>query len=224
MGTGDFLAQTVIEKQKLSQLDYIRTLKFFSIGFCVAVSFYFFFFLLEWNFRCISILLQSFCLVSFLFQKGPGLRKWYGALDARCTATTRFGRTMQKVFIDQVVFAPFFLGCLLSLIGYSQHQDVEKVKEKLRHDYTDILVANYSLWPWVQIINFSLVPLNYQVLLTQTVAVFWNIYFSWRTNLKERHPSVTNVSSSVSSGTTTANSNAITAMWQASPCSGGKSK
>lgn len=115
---------------------------------------------------------------------------------------------MQKVFIDQVVFAPIFLAILLSMIGYSQHQDVEKVKEKLRHDYTDILVANYSVWPWVQIVNFSIIPLNYQVLLTQTVAVFWNIYFSWRTNLKDR-------STVISSGNTVNNntgSNAISAI------------
>lgn len=99
------------------------------------------------------------------------MRKWYGTLDARVTAKSRVGRTMQKVFIDQVVFAPFFLACLLSLIGYSQHQDVHKVKEKLQSDYKDILIANYSVWPWVQIVNFSIIPLNYQVLVTQTVAV-----------------------------------------------------
>lgn len=129
------------------------------------------------------------------------MRKWYGTLDARVTATSRLGRTAQKVFIDQVVFAPFFLACLLSLIGFSQHQDINKVKEKMRNDYTDILVANYSVWPWVQIINFSIVPLNYQVLLTQTVAVFWNIYFSWRTNLKERTVSISgaNTTSAVNS-------------------------
>lgn len=175
MGTGDFLAQTVIEKQKLSQLDYARTLRFFAIGFCVAVSS---------SFHFISIEIKMMCF--FLLQKGPGLRKWYGTLDAKCTATSKLGRTAQKVFIDQIVFAPIFLACLLSMIGYSQHQDVGKVKEKLQNDYPDILIANYSVWPWVQIINFSIIPLNYQVLWTQTFAVFWNIYFSWRTNLKER--------------------------------------
>lgn len=176
MGTGDFLAQTVIEKQKLSQLDYARTLKFFAIGFCVAVS---------TIFQLISIEIKMMCIF-FLFQKGPGLRKWYGTLEAKCTATSKLGRTVQKVFIDQIVFAPIFLAGLLSIIGYSQHQDVGKVKEKLQNDYPDILIANYSVWPWVQIINFSFIPLNYQVLWTQTFAVFWNIYFSWRTNLKER--------------------------------------
>lgn len=200
MGTGDFLAQTVIEKQKLAQLDYIRTLKFFSIGFCVAVSGKF---SLEW--RC------EITWFDFLLQ-GPGLRKWYGTLDAKCTATTRIGRTAQKVFIDQIVFAPLFLAGLLSLIGFSQHQDIDKVKEKLKNDYKDILIANYSLWPWVQILNFSVVPLNYQVLLTQTVAVFWNIYFSWRTNLKERQVVISSGNTASTGVNSNANTNAISAM------------
>lgn len=85
-----------------------------------------------------------------------------------------------------MVFAPVFLAILLSIIGYSQLHDVNKVKAKLQSDYKDILLANYTVWPWVQIINFQFVPLNYQVLLAQTVAVLWNVYFSWRTNLK--HP------------------------------------
>lgn len=92
------------------------------------------------------------------------------------------------------------MGCLLSIIGYSQVQDVDNVKIKLQSEYTDILKANYSLWPWVQIINFQFVPLNYQVLLTQTVAVFWNVYFSWRTNLKDR----SNVDTSPAPATTNA--------------------
>lgn len=144
--------------------------------------------------------------------QGPGLRKWYGTLDSHCKASSRFGRTMQKVFIDQIVFAPIFLACLISVIGYSQHQDVDKVKEKLRDDFKDILVANYSVWPWVQIINFSIIPLNYQVLLTQTVAVFWNIYISWRTNLKDRQHLIS--SNNVSSAPVSSNTNdsAISAM------------
>lgn len=104
----------------------------------------------------------------------------------RKTAKTALGRTIQKVCIDQLVFAPVFLAILLSIIGYSQDQDVNKVKAKIQSDYMDILSANYTVWPLVQMINFQFVPLNYQVLLTQTVAVFWNVYFSWRTNLKQR--------------------------------------
>lgn len=129
-------------------------------------------------------------------------------LDKHATAKTPFGRTLQKVFIDQVVFAPFFLAVLLTMIGYSQHQDVEKVKAKLQNEYVDIVKANYSVWPMVQIINFRFVPLNYQVLLTQAVAVLWNGFVSWRTNLNERQQHATMTSNTKSNNT---NTSAITA-------------
>lgn len=111
-------------------------------------------------------------------------------MDSRIRAKKPLTRTLEKVFVDQFVFAPLFLGGLISIIGFTQHFDIVKVKDKLQNEYLDILKSNYYVWPWVQLINFRFVPLNYQVLLTQTVAVLWNIYVSWRTNLSERELNV----------------------------------
>ncbi|KAJ6618222.1 Protein Mpv17 [Pseudolycoriella hygida] len=122
----------------------------------------------------------KFCSIGFVFA-GPCCRFWYGMIDKMVKVKSPFAKTVIKVAMDQLLFAPIFLATLISTISYMQEQSIQSIEYKLKTQYTDILTSNYYVWPWVQIVNFRFVPLNYQVLVTQTVAFLWNIYISWKT-------------------------------------------
>ncbi|CAK9801914.1 Protein Mpv17 [Anthophora quadrimaculata] len=118
------------------------------------------------------------------FITGPATRTWYGILDKYIGSKGR-NVVLKKVVCDQLFFAPIFIAVLLSIIGILQGNDLKHLKMKLRDEYFDILKNNYKLWPMVQLFNFYFIPLNYQVLVVQLVALLWNTYISYRTYLEK---------------------------------------
>lgn len=90
---------------------------------------------------------------------------------------------LKKVACDQIIFAPCFIYAFLGTLGMVQKRNLDAVKKDIKKNYKDILFTNYKIWPAVQVANFYLTPLNYQVLVVQIVAILWNSYLSWKTQL-----------------------------------------
>lgn len=93
-------------------------------------------------------------------------------------------KAFKKVICDQLIFAPFFLVVSLMLLETIKGRSLKEAKEAMSVYYFDILKANYAVWPLVQICNFYLIPVNYQSLFVQCIALGWNIFFSYIINAK----------------------------------------
>ncbi|CAL8316007.1 unnamed protein product [Lota lota] len=125
--------------------------------------------------RTARMMAIGFCLV------GPVVGGWYKVLDRLVVGGSK-SDAMKKMLLDQLVFAPCFLGAFLGLSGALSGLSAEQNAAKLKRDYTDALISNYYLWPPVQIANFYFVPLHHRLAVVQVVAVAWNSYLSWKAN------------------------------------------
>jgi len=125
------------------------------------------------------------------FLVGPVIHVWYNALNGIWPGTTVV-RVVQRVLVDQFIFTPAFLTVWLTALWTLQDWD-DDVPAERRDDYwTDlrrawpvVLPANWCLWIPAQAINFRFVPLPYQVLFSNVVALVWNAFLSF-TNSRQQ--------------------------------------
>lgn len=86
--------------------------------------------------------------------------------------------TLKRVLIDQLIFSPIFLGIFFVYNHFTENGRISGVSKRFKNGYLSTLIANYKLWPAVQCINFYLVPLNYQLLFLNVIAIGWTAFLS----------------------------------------------
>ncbi|SNX87262.1 related to SYM1 - protein required for ethanol metabolism [Melanopsichium pennsylvanicum] len=83
-----------------------------------------------------------------------------------------------RVAMDQLFFAPIGLALFTGAMGYMERGSLDGVKAKFGEMYIPAMLANWQLWPLVQLVNFRYMPLKYRVPFVSTVGILWNIGLS----------------------------------------------
>ncbi|KAK4134634.1 hypothetical protein BT67DRAFT_496445 [Trichocladium antarcticum] len=131
--------------------------------------------------------------VAYGFCMAPIQFRWFKFLERSfpITKLSAFGPAMKRVAFDQLIFAPFGVACFFTAMTVAEGGGRREVAHKLRDMYVPTLRANYMLWPAVQVVNFRLMPVQFQLPFVSTVGIAWTAYLSLSNaadNVEESRP------------------------------------
>ena len=79
-----------------------------------------------------------------------------------------FVTAVARTACDQLMFAPVGIAAFFTCMTIMEGGDP---KEKLQEKWRQTLVDNWKLWPWVQVGNFTFVPLNLRLVVVNFVSI-----------------------------------------------------
>ncbi|RSL69667.1 hypothetical protein CEP54_002111 [Fusarium duplospermum] len=130
--------------------------------------------------RLTRFMAYGFCMAPVQF-------KWFRFLEHifPITKTSAFVPAMKRVAFDQLIFAPFGLAVFFTTMTIAEGGGRRAISSKLRDMYLPSLKANYFLWPAVQIVNFRLMPVQFQLPFVSTIGIAWTAYLSLTNSSKD---------------------------------------
>ncbi|KAK5213032.1 hypothetical protein LTR67_006430 [Exophiala xenobiotica] len=118
--------------------------------------------------------------MSYGFIMTPLQFLWFGRLTKWFPITPKSGTVpaLKRMAMDQLVFAPFGLSCFFTFMTVAEGGGKREISRKFQDVYLPTLRANWILWPAVQLINFRVMPLQFQIPFVSTIGIAWTAYLS----------------------------------------------
>ncbi|TIB71784.1 hypothetical protein E3Q18_00501 [Wallemia mellicola] len=83
-----------------------------------------------------------------------------------------------RVGVDQAVMAPSGLTAFIGIIGILEGKTSRDLKNKYSDLFVPAILANWKVWPLIQLFNFRFCPLAFRVPFTASCGVLWTLYLS----------------------------------------------
>ena len=115
---------------------------------------------------------------------GPVMHVWYSKILPRFFPGTSLSHVLKKVCIDQTLMVTFMTSSFYTAQTLLENKTLENALDKVKHQLWPTLKTNWKVWPAIMALNFTLVPLDFQVILVNSVGIIWNAYLSY---MQHRH-------------------------------------
>ncbi|PSK37438.1 Protein sym1 [Elsinoe australis] len=125
--------------------------------------------------------------MAYGFLMAPLQHKWFGFLSSTfpLSKTSATSAAMKRVAFDQLLFAPVGLAAFFTFMTVAEGGTMRDVKKKFTDVYVPALKANYMVWPAVQMLNFRVIPIQFQIPFVSTIGIAWTAYLSMTNSSEE---------------------------------------
>ncbi|CAD5235428.1 unnamed protein product [Bursaphelenchus xylophilus] len=121
--------------------------------------------------RGIRFFLMPSCYVA------PILSRWFRVLEK----IGGKGAIWKRLAVDQLCWSPCFGASIIFVLGFMESLDAKKAFDHTKSMCVEVYFKSLQFWPFVQLINLNLIPINFRVIFVQMAALIWNSYLSFRT-------------------------------------------
>ncbi|KAL1954657.1 hypothetical protein VTO42DRAFT_851 [Malbranchea cinnamomea] len=125
--------------------------------------------------------------MAYGFFMAPIQFQWFSYLSRIFPITKTHANlpALKRVAMDQLIFAPIGLVCFFTFMTVAEGGGRSAIVRKFQDVYVPTLKANYMLWPAVQILNFRVMPIQFQIPFVSSVGIAWTAYLSLTNSSEE---------------------------------------
>eukprot|EP00980_Cylindrotheca_fusiformis_P016685 scaffold5024_cov136-Cylindrotheca_fusiformis.AAC.14 len=115
-----------------------------------------------------------------LVWSGPVTHFWYIILFGKLVS---FNEPMlalaSQILLDATLFSPVVVSGYFALRSILEGTGWKGIREKWSTRLFSTVVGAWKFWPAVNVVNFSIVPMEFRVLYINVLSVFWSGYLTY---------------------------------------------
>ncbi|GAB0090554.1 mpv17-like protein 2 [Sergentomyia squamirostris] len=87
--------------------------------------------------------------------------------------------SIKKIILDQIIFSPFCIITFFYSAGLLEDKSISDCNKELRDKFLTVYIADWTIWPAAQFINFYFLSPQYRVLYINVLTMFYNVFLCY---------------------------------------------